>query len=189
MEYYTRLSLLETDTANLNITDANGLNRFKSGFFVDNFKKHASHQIDHPRFFSASTDAKRGYLRPGHYTTCLRFNCWIKIIYWYWYNCKSNFRYQSFEMILMEIILKKLVVYLTMDYTETEMLKQIYASRVENVNPFLIVYYSGDMTISPDSDIWMDTKRVDASITYETAAYNNAIEQLGINEQTGFSES
>ena len=63
VEYYTRLSLLETDTANLNITDANGLNRFKSGFFVDNFKKHASHQIDHPDF-SASTDAKRGYLRP-----------------------------------------------------------------------------------------------------------------------------
>jgi hypothetical protein len=68
------------------------------------------------------------------------------------------------------------------------MLKQIYASRVENVNPFLIVYYSGDMTISPDSDIWMDTKRVDASITYDTSAYNNAISQLGINEQTGFSE-
>ena len=38
VEYYTRLSLLETDTANLTITDANGLNRFKSGFFVDNFK-------------------------------------------------------------------------------------------------------------------------------------------------------
>ena len=34
----------------------------------------------------------------------------------------------------------------------------------------------------------MDTKRVDASITYDTSAYNNAIEQLGINEQTGFSE-
>ena len=44
------------------------------------------------------------------------------------------------------------------------MLKQVYASRVENVNPFLIVYYSGDMEISPDSDIWMDTKRVDANV-------------------------
>ena len=38
VEYYTRLSLLESDTANLTITDANGLNRFKSGFFVDNLK-------------------------------------------------------------------------------------------------------------------------------------------------------
>ena len=40
VEYYTALSLLEQDTATLQITDANGLNRFKSGFFVDNFKKH-----------------------------------------------------------------------------------------------------------------------------------------------------
>ena len=38
VEYYTRLSLLESDTANLQIVDSNGLNRFKSGFFVDNFK-------------------------------------------------------------------------------------------------------------------------------------------------------
>ena len=68
------------------------------------------------------------------------------------------------------------------------MLTQIYASRVENVNPFLIVYYSGDMTINPDSDVWMDTKRVDASITYDTSAYDSAIAQLGIDKQTGFSE-
>ena len=70
VEYYTALSLLEQDTANLQITDANGLNRFKSGFFVDNFKKHESHSIGHPDF-SASIDAENGYLRPGHYTTCL----------------------------------------------------------------------------------------------------------------------
>ena len=68
------------------------------------------------------------------------------------------------------------------------MLKQIYASRVENVNPFLIVYYSGDMDISPDSDIWMDTKRVDANVTEDTAMYDNTVAMLGIDEQTGFSE-
>ena len=37
LEYYTSLSLLETNTANLFVPDSNGLNRFKSGFFVDNF--------------------------------------------------------------------------------------------------------------------------------------------------------
>ena len=37
LEYYTALSLLETNTANMFISDANGLNRFKSGFFVDDF--------------------------------------------------------------------------------------------------------------------------------------------------------
>jgi len=186
VEYYTRLSLLETDTANLNITDANGLNRFKSGFFVDNFKKHASHQIDHPDF-SASTDAKRGYLRPGHYTTCLDLIVGSRSFIGIGTTANPTLDINHLDDIDGDNI-KKTGRLLTLDYTETEMLKQIYASRVENVNPFLIVYYSGDMTISPDSDIWMDTKRVDASITYDTSAYNNAIDQLGINEQTGFSE-
>ena len=44
---------------------------------------------------------------------------------------------------------------ITLDYDEVTMLEQPLASRVENVNPFLIVYYSGDMDISPDSDIWI----------------------------------
>ena len=70
VEYYTSLSLLEQDTANLQVTDSDGLNRFKSGFFVDNFKKHDAHQIGHPDF-SASIDQRDGLLRPGHYTTCL----------------------------------------------------------------------------------------------------------------------
>ena len=37
LEYYTALTLLETNTANLFVSDGDGLNRFKSGFFVDNF--------------------------------------------------------------------------------------------------------------------------------------------------------
>ena len=37
LEYYTSLSLLEKETANLFVPDSDGLNRFKSGFFVDNF--------------------------------------------------------------------------------------------------------------------------------------------------------
>ena len=37
LEYYTALSTLETNTANMFVADADGLNRFKSGFFVDNF--------------------------------------------------------------------------------------------------------------------------------------------------------
>ena len=37
LEYYTSLSLLETNTANMFVPDSQGLNRFKSGFFVDNF--------------------------------------------------------------------------------------------------------------------------------------------------------
>ena len=37
LEYYSSLTLLETATANLFVPDEDGLNKFKSGFFVDNF--------------------------------------------------------------------------------------------------------------------------------------------------------
>ena len=37
LEYYTSLTMLESNTVNMFIRDKDGLNRFKSGFFVDNF--------------------------------------------------------------------------------------------------------------------------------------------------------
>ena len=174
VEYYTRLSLLESDTANLTIVDANGLNRFKSGFFVDNFKKHNAHQITHPDF-SASIDAKNGYLRPGHYTTCLDLVVGSRSFIGIGTTANPTLDLNHITDVDGENI-KKTGRLLTLDYSETEMLKQIYASRVENVNPFLIVYYSGDMEISPDSDIWMDTKRVEAvSYTHLTLPTNREV--------------
>ena len=40
MESMVALSLLERDAESFEIQDANGLNRFKSGFVVDNFAGH-----------------------------------------------------------------------------------------------------------------------------------------------------
>ena len=40
IEYYTQLSLLEADAQSLQIQDANGFDRFKNGFVVDNFSGH-----------------------------------------------------------------------------------------------------------------------------------------------------
>jgi hypothetical protein len=37
IEYYTSLSLLEKQASDLQVPDANGLNRFKNGILVDNF--------------------------------------------------------------------------------------------------------------------------------------------------------
>ena len=40
VEYYTQLSLLEQSAQTLQIQDANGFDRFKNGFVVDNFTGH-----------------------------------------------------------------------------------------------------------------------------------------------------
>ena len=65
LEYYTSLSMLETNTANLFVADADGLNRFKSGFFVDNF---ASFTPQEERFIKNSIDIEKKESRPTHYT-------------------------------------------------------------------------------------------------------------------------
>ena len=60
---YSQLSLLETDTASLNIVDAKtGLDRFKSGFFVDNFRSHQGQALSHP-CSRCSIDKKVGEVR------------------------------------------------------------------------------------------------------------------------------
>ena len=48
LEAVTSLSLLEIDTKTLQVQDADGLSRFKSGFFVDDFKNNSLLDILNP---------------------------------------------------------------------------------------------------------------------------------------------
>ena len=43
--------------------DGNGLNRFKSGFLVDNFKGHSTGDVAHPDY-RVAMDMEEGELRP-----------------------------------------------------------------------------------------------------------------------------
>ena len=47
LEFYTALNLLERDAESFEIQDTNGLNRFKSGFIVDNFSGHKIGDVQH----------------------------------------------------------------------------------------------------------------------------------------------
>ena len=166
VEYYTRLSLLELDTSTLEITDANGLNRFKCGFFVDNFKRHDGHQIAHPDF-SASTDADEGYLRPGHFTTCIDLVPASKSKFGLEGVPKKKKTDLKYVNDISGTNNRKTLNAITLDYEEVVMIEQVYASRVENVNPYLIAYYDGDVMLVPDSDTWVDTKKIDAYSVYD----------------------
>ena len=187
VEYYTRLSLLELDASTLEVTDANGLNRFKCGFFVDNFKRHDAHQIAHPDF-SASTDAGEGYLRPGHFTTCIDLVPASKSKFGLEGVPKDKKADLKYVNDISGTNNRKTLNAITLDYEEVVMIEQVYASRVENVNPYLIAYYDGDVMLVPDSDTWMDTKKIDASIIYDTTEYDKMAKKYGINEKTGLSE-
>ena len=62
LERITSLSLLESDMLSKQILDADGFDRFKSGFLVDNFRGHKVGDVTHSDYH-VSMDAKNGYLR------------------------------------------------------------------------------------------------------------------------------
>jgi len=66
MEYYTQLSLLEADAKSMQIQDADGFDRFKNGFFVDNFTGHGIGDVTDGDY-SVSMDMAAGELRPSHH--------------------------------------------------------------------------------------------------------------------------
>ena len=57
LERVTALSLLEKDTQSKQILDADGFDRFKSGFLVDNFRGHKIGDVSHPDY-RCSIDTK-----------------------------------------------------------------------------------------------------------------------------------
>ena len=67
LERITSLSLLEKDTQSAQILDADGFDRFKSGFLVDNFRGHKIGDVNHPDYRCA-IDTGMGMLRPQSYS-------------------------------------------------------------------------------------------------------------------------
>jgi len=63
LEYYTALNVLEKAAKDLTIPDANGLDRFKNGIFVDSFFGHNNADVADPSYFIA-IDKNKGELRP-----------------------------------------------------------------------------------------------------------------------------
>ncbi len=164
LEFYTSLSLLEDKTLNMNITDVDGLNRFKSGFFVDDFSD-TEHQLK-KTIVKNSIDYHNGELRPSHYTTELDLKLDL--------NSANGVR--------------KTGRVLTLDYDDVEFVKQPFATRVENVTPYLVNYYSGTIDFLPSSDVWVDEVVLTAK-NEELTTYTENKEQLSASEfdsRTGY---
>ena len=158
LEYYTSLSLLENNTSNLFISDANGQNRFKSGFFIDNFSSAGTQ--DNKVGVKNSVDLKSGQLRPSHYTTQLSLEIGSSSIIGLTTTSAQN-QDQRFINDIVGTNIKKSGSVITLDYDEVSWLEQPYATRVENVTPFLVQLWSGGIKLEPDTDVWIDVNRLE----------------------------
>jgi len=181
LEYYTALSLLETNTSNLFIPDSSGLNRFKSGFFVDNFTSLLAQEENYN--YKNSIDIKNKELRPQHYTDS------IDLIVGPVENVDPNRDLSTADP--EGINIKKTGDIVTLNYSEVEWLKQTFATRSESVTPFLVSFWQGSIELTPSSDTWVDTVRIEAKIINTEGNFAETLalasRTLNVDPQTGFS--
>jgi hypothetical protein len=137
LERITSLSLLEKDTQTKQILDAEGFDRYKSGFLVDNFRGHKIGDVNHPDY-NCAIDTKSGMLRPKAFTQFFSVT-------------QNEGKSTNF---------KKTGDMITLPYSEVSYVNQRMASRSINVNPYSVFAFLGNIKLSPDTDIWQDTTRL-----------------------------
>ena len=134
LEYFTSLSLLEREAGQQQILDSNNVDRFKNGFIVDPFYGHNIGDPSNPDYH-ISIDSENGEARPQYYEGNARFEL----------NTTSSSNYQVTGD------------FLTLPYTNTDIIDQPFASGVENVNPYDVFAWIGNIDLTPESDEWKDT--------------------------------
>lgn len=152
LEYYTSLSLLEKDTASTQIFDATG-NRFKNGFVVDSFYGSNVGAVTN-NDYSVSMDRSAGRLRPMFYEDNLRLIL----------NSGSSSN------------VRKTGSLLTLNYYTANYISQPYASYAENVNPYMVFSWTGDVVLSPGTDEWKETLRAPDVVIDQTGIYDSLVQ-------------
>ena len=142
LEYYTSLSLLEQQTESMAITDAAGLSRFKNGFIVDAFTGHGVGETTSLDYL-CSVDAENAELRP--FFTMDNVNLIEK-------NTTDSVRNAANYKLYGDVITLPVI-------DHVKLVEQRYASRLENINPFAVFTFLGDVKLNPSSDEWFEVDR------------------------------
>jgi len=139
LERVTSLNALEQETSLTQIQDADGLDRFKSGFVTDTFRGHGTGDVNHPDY-KIGVDRTTGTLRPQHNSKFVDISL----------NTGASSGY------------KKTGDIITLPFTETPYVTIDKASSTEFVNPYDVVLFNGTVELSPSRDLWFDTQRLPA---------------------------
>lgn len=125
LEYYTQLSMLETDIQGKEYFD-----KFKSGFVVDNFESLTTGDVDNP-LHTVAIDFTKGEMCVETVTSHV--------------NLEVN---QSSNTVINDEII-------TLPYTEVPHVSQLLASTIVRLQPFAQYSWNGKVKLTPNVDRWV----------------------------------
>jgi len=155
LEEITSLSLLESKTESLIITDpTTGLDRFKNGFVVDPFN---NFDVADKTVPVLKYDINEGKLVSRKHTDSIDLLIGSASVVGT--NGTPDLSVDPrYAEDLGSPNIKKTGDIVTLNYTEVLDREQPFATRVENINPYMERSWSGNLTLNPESDIF--TERV-----------------------------
>ena len=154
LEYYTTLSILEQQALNMQVKDSVGLDRFKSGFFVDNFEAHSVGNLTSLDYICA-VDPQQSVLRPQSKEDNIKL---VEV------NTREDQRAVSGYKKTNDIV--------SLPYSSLELLGNASASTEINPNPFVVFQYVGDGELSPSIDQWYDQDEEPLVVDTNTSLFN-----------------
>ena len=161
LEIMTSLSALELDTKSIQVTDADGLNRFKTGFVVNDFKDRAF--VDYRNGSICDVDIVNKELISA-------VDFWsLKADLAFDPSIDENTADRTANLKLLDDNCQKTGDLITLKYTEVASeLKNLQATQVENINPFNVIVFAGSVQLDPPSDNWVRTIYIDDHRTEST---------------------
>ena len=155
LEYYTHLTMLEMNAESFEITDGNGLNRFKSGFLVDAFQGHRVGNVRHLDY-KCSIDMENQILRPSNTAENIPL---VES------NTTDSQRTTAGYQRTGDLI--------TLPYTEVVASSQIYATRKERISPSVSGTFLGIIELTPFGDDWFETQKAPAVLINVDGNFNS----------------
>ena len=134
VEYFSTLNSTENSLVSYQIQDAaTGLNRYKTGYLVDNFQN--------PFLIS---DYLNKYQRASFLSSTMGAAAETHDAPFVLNENSTNYQITGNTA--------------SLPYTEVPLISQLTSTRITNLNPFMVFAWTGSMTINPPSDSWVVTE-------------------------------
>jgi hypothetical protein len=152
LEYYSALSVLESQVNSQTLTSNNGVALFKNGFIADAFTGSGVGDVTNVEYRS-SVDYSNNLSRPLYLADNVMLN---------YIGALSNTTSGTSSWSSL----------VTVPYTSETFVNQPIASGTISANPFGVVSFVGDLKLSPESDIWFDVNTA-PSVIVNTGGQND----------------